>query len=170
MFSMAHNLLPDFDSPTLALKVATDEERLQAWNVFGSEWEGPFSLEAFVDRLKYLSNQEATRDGGIKTWILYDTAETLENDKQHTILARCETLRRNAIISHHIDGAWKVEEVVCYGIASVYCRKEFRMKGYARRMVTELSSILSGMNPLPGFDRCTFSVLYSNVGTVMSCP
>ena len=165
---MASRSGPKSDSSTITLGTPTDEEQFSAWAITSSEWKGPLPFEAYINREKYLSNQEATKNGGIRFWILYDTAEVLEKSQQRTILASCETLKRKAIISYCVNGSWKLEEVISYGVASVFCRKEFRMKGYARRMIAELGHILdSSQNHIMGSERCAFSVLYSVVGMVI---
>jgi hypothetical protein len=164
---MVSFVLPGSNSPTIALGTATEKERLSNLAISMSEWTGPLSDEVYMDRVKYISSLKTVGNEGFRPWILYDTAETLSEDGQLTVLANCETYRRNAIISYCVNGSWKLEKVFCYGIGSVFCRKEFRMRGYARRMVKELNRILSGENHVLGSDKCTFSFLFSDVGTVI---
>jgi hypothetical protein len=97
---------------------------------------------------------------------LVNTAQPLQQNQHRTILASCETLRRKALVSYEEHGAVTTKDVVCFGVASVFCRKEFRMRGYARRLVKELSRILSGEMSGLEPDQCKFSILYSDVGTV----
>src|ERR1700760_125812 len=94
--NMASRSGPKSDSSTIALGTPTDEEQFSAWAITSSEWKGPLPFEAYINREKYLSNQEATKNGAIRFWILYDTAEVLEKSQQRTILASCETLKRKA--------------------------------------------------------------------------
>ena len=71
------------------------------------------------------------------------------------------------------------EEVIAYGIASVFCPPEYRRKGYASHMMRLLHHILSLSDSLPPFPRewgappsrsqgvggdARFSVLYSDIG------
>ena len=60
-----------------------------------------------------------------------------------------------------------MEEVVSHGIGSVFCRPEFRGKGYARRMMVELGGMLDKWQQKEG-ERAHFTVLYSDIGKVMS--
>lgn len=163
---MSSPVLPDSESLTVLLASPTAEERFTARMLSSQAWRGPLSVEAFIEREQYLSDQEATRHGGLRPWILCDTAEGPADGQQRTVLASSETVRRNALVSYCENGDRKVEDTVCYGVASVFCRPEFRRRGYARRMVKELGRMLRGKIPELGLENCMFSVLYSDVGLV----
>ena len=84
-----------------------------------------------------------------------------EPEGSRTILSSCETYKKKALLAH--DGT--VEEVSTHGIGSVYCRPEFRGKGYAKRMFEELSSQLDTWK-MEGEvrGRSLFTVLFSDIG------
>lgn len=147
-------------SPTLALVSPTEEEKLVCWKLNGASWRGALSLPSYLRREEHLANQAFTRNGGITYWILVDTAASTPASSPRTILASCESLRKKALLATK-DG--KVEEVVSHGIGSVFCRPEFRGRGYAGRMMKELGEKLEGWQHQEG-SRISFTVLYSDIG------
>jgi hypothetical protein len=157
--------LPRGDSPTLQLVHPTTKEKLIQFKLNGAEWRGALSLPAYLRREETLSNQVLTRDGGISYWILVDTA--LEGNpldpKSDTRLplASCETYRKKALIWQ--DG--KLHESFCHGIGSVFCASHLRKRGYAQRMMQELSKVLRTYQTEEGKE-ILFSVLYSDIGKV----
>ena len=152
--------LPSHKSPTLDLVNPTEEEKLLCWNLNGTSWRGALTLPTYLRREEHLAGQAFTRDGGITYWILVDTAASTPASSPRTILASCESLRKKALLATK-DG--KVEEVVSHGIGSVFCRPEFRGRGYAGRMMKELGSKLERWQQKEG-SRASFTVLYSDIG------
>jgi hypothetical protein len=157
--------LPRGDSPTLRLVHPTEDEKLMQFNLNGSEWRGALSLPAYLRREETLSQQDLTRDGGISYWILIDTAldgNPLDPASSTRLpLASCETYRKKALIWQ--DG--ELHESVCHGIGSVFCASHLRKRGYAQRMMQELSKVLR-THQMEGGKDSLFSVLYSDIGKV----
>jgi hypothetical protein len=157
--------LPRGDSPTLRLVHPTEDEKLMQFNLNGSEWRGALSLPAYLRREETLSQQALTRDGGISYWILIDTA--LEGNPLDPTsgtrlpLASCETYRKKALVWQ--DG--ELHESVCHGIGSVFCASHLRKRGYAQRLMQELSKVLRTHQMEQGKETL-FSVLYSDIGKV----
>ncbi|KIW06906.1 hypothetical protein, variant [Verruconis gallopava] len=147
-------MLPSSTSPSLTLVVATEAEREKIWNKNSGEWRGALSHEAYLRREKHLSNQDFTKDGGITLWILVDS-----NDPNRTILSSCETYRKRAVIA--MDG--KVQDVISYGIGSVFCPPECRGNGLSSRMMKELAQKLKSGSVREG-ESVAFSILFSDIG------
>ncbi|KXT09594.1 hypothetical protein AC579_2512 [Pseudocercospora musae] len=128
---MGSTALPDKTSPDLRLARATEEEWLAQQLVNSDEWKGLLSLHSYLKREKHLSNQDLTRDGGITAWVLVWEPNS---NGQRTVLCACETINKRAFAARR----GSVEEVISHGVASVYCPAQYRGKGYAGRMMTEL--------------------------------
>ncbi|CAL5873348.1 uncharacterized protein PFLUO_LOCUS7619 [Penicillium psychrofluorescens] len=149
--------LPPGDSPDLILVPATPEERIASLKLNSVAWAGPLDLKTYIAREDHLFSQRLTRDG-LTCWILVDRTQP---EGQRTILSSCESYRKKALLAH--DG--QVEDVATHGIGSVYCRPEFRGKGYAKRMLEELSRHLDTwkMEKEPR-KRALFTILFSDIG------
>ncbi|KAI9730343.1 MAG: hypothetical protein M1834_005853 [Cirrosporium novae-zelandiae] len=143
--------LPEASSPSLALVPATPQEIIECAKLNFSAWAGPLSLESYLQRESFLATQGLTKDGGITTWILVDTST-----KNRIILSACESIRKRALLYHN----GKLEEVTAHGVASVYCRPEFRGRGYASRLIKELGDKLRTWH----HQEAVFAVLYSDIG------
>jgi hypothetical protein len=162
--------LPAWDSPTLSLRPPTDDERVTQWGLCAKTWGSSGEINEFVEAERRLAMQLGIKTGGIRHWILVDTAEDIQPGQQRTILSSCENIRRRAVYSYDDNGSRKVEDTTCYGVAAVHCPKEFRGRGYARRMITEIGRLLRADIPNFGLEKCLFSVLYSGVGAVCESP
>ncbi|KAJ5610956.1 hypothetical protein N7510_007675 [Penicillium lagena] len=149
--------LPPGDSPDLILVPATPEERIASLKLNSVAWAGPLDLDTYIAREDHLFSQRLTRDG-LTCWILVDRTQP---EGQRTILSSCESYRKKALLAY--DG--QVEDVATHGIGSVYCRPEFRGKGYAKRMLEELSRQLDTwkMEKEPR-KRALFTILFSDIG------
>lgn len=149
--------LPAGDSPDLILVPATPEERIASIKLNSVAWKGPLDVDTYIERENHLMDQHLTRDG-LTCWILVDRTEP---EGARTILSSCESYRKKALLAH--DG--QVEDVATHGVGSVYCRPEFRGKGYAKRMLEELSRQLETwkMEKEPRA-RSLFTVLFSDIG------
>ena len=156
--------LPLSTEPTLRLVEATPEEKIQTWSLNGQSWRGALSLPTYLDRERHLAAQSLTRHGGITYWAL--TNPPSPQDNARVVLSTCEALRKRALVAtKHRE----VEEVISYGIGSVFCRNEYRGRGYARRMMKELGKRLEGWGQGKG-EKTKFTVLYSDIGKVRLLP
>ena len=156
--------LPLSTEPTLRLVEATSEEKIQAWTLNGQSWRGALSLPTYLDRERHLAAQSLTRHGGITYWAL--THKPSPQGDPRVVLSTCEALRKRALVATKYRG---VEEVICYGIGSVFCRNEYRRRGYARRMMKELGKRLEIWGQGKG-EKTKFTVLYSDIGKVRLLP
>ncbi|EFQ90121.1 hypothetical protein PTT_13350 [Pyrenophora teres f. teres 0-1] len=160
---MAISDLKKGDAPSLALVHPTEAEKQIQFNLNGTEWCGALTIPAYIRREAHLAQTTLTRDGGISYWMLVDTS--LPNNpfdpKSGTRLplASCETYRKKALVWQ--NGVLK--EVICHGVGSVYCANHLRKRGYAQRMITELSKVIRTYQTEEGLE-CMFSVLYSDIG------
>lgn len=85
-------------------------------------------------------------------WILVD--QTLPADERQ-ILSSCETFHKRALVRR--PPGESVEEVIVYGIASVFTTPEYRRKGYAKRMLREIAATY--VKPY-----CAATILFSDIG------
>lgn len=149
--------LPHGDSPELVLVQATVKERVESIRLNSTEWKGPLDIDAYIAREDTLLQQKLTKNGLI-CWILVDRRE---RENARTILGSCETYRKTAVVAR--DGA--VREVSAQGVGSVYCRPQFRGKGYAKRMLDELSKRMDNWQMENGkTEKPLFSILFSDIG------
>ncbi|KAJ5874053.1 uncharacterized protein N7529_002483 [Penicillium soppii] len=149
--------LPAGESPDLILVPATASERIASIKLNSVAWKGPLDVETYIAREDHLLRQRLTRDG-LTCWILVDRNEPEDN---RTILSSCESYRKTALLAH--DG--QIEKVATHGVGSVYCRPEFRGKGYAKRMLEELSTKLETWGMEKEQRRTSlFTVLFSDIG------
>ncbi|KAK9370618.1 hypothetical protein V1509DRAFT_616321 [Lipomyces kononenkoae] len=155
---VAHDsALPPADSPELVLVPATPEERVECIKLHSVAFKGPLDLETYIARENHLVDQSLTRDG-LTCWVLVDRNKP---PGQRTILSSCETYRKKAFLAH----GGHLEDIITHGIGTVYSRPEFRGKGYAGRMIKELSQKLdSWQMEKEKRTRSVFSVLYSDIG------
>jgi GNAT superfamily N-acetyltransferase len=149
--------LPAGESPDLILVPATASERIASIKLNSVAWRGPLDVETYVAREDHLLQQRLTRDG-LTCWILVDRNEPEGN---RTILSSCESYRKTALLAHN----GHIEMVSTHGVGSVYCRPEFRGKGYAKRMLEELSTKLETWEMEKEARRSSlFTVLFSDIG------
>ncbi|KAA8648254.1 hypothetical protein EYZ11_008022 [Aspergillus tanneri] len=149
-------ILPPGDSSDLILVPASREERIETIKLNSAVWKGRFDVDTYIGREEHLHRQQLNKDG-LTSWILVDRQEPAG---QRTILSSCETYKKKAMLAR--DG--QVDDVACHGVGSVYCRPEFRGKGYAKRMIQELSILLDKWQDNKAADRSQLSVLYSDIG------
>ncbi|MCJ1245508.1 hypothetical protein MMC30_002712 [Trapelia coarctata] len=170
--------LPPSTSPTLHLTPATPTEKELVWCLNGSAWRGPLPLSTYLRREAHLGSQPLTLNGGITYWVLTDSSpaypltngykDTTTNASSappRTILASCETLRKRALIAYppSPSSAARVDDTITHGVGSVFCRPEFRKRGYAGRMMRELGKNLETHQQAAG-QKAKFTVLYSDIG------
>ena len=154
--------LPNGDSPDLELVIASPEELQQCILLDFTSWGGPLSAEAYLRREEHLWATDLSQNGGLSGWILVD-----RNDQKspRNILAACESIRKRALVASKT--AKEVKDTWAFAIGSVYCREEYRGKGYAVRMMAELRQKLEYWQQKGGL-KTEFTVLYSDIGKV--CP
>lgn len=151
--------LPSNTDPNIVLESANQPEYEQTWRLNATEWKGFLSEPSYLDREQYLIEADICRDGGATAWILTSAKLSANEDGSRPILAACETTRKNAYVAK--DGI--LQKVISHGIGSVYCRPEYRGKGYAGTMINELGKKLETYQQLKG-GKGKFSVLYSDIG------
>ncbi|ERF68327.1 hypothetical protein EPUS_02783 [Endocarpon pusillum Z07020] len=151
--------LPASSSPSITLVPATLLERYQCWHINSHSWRGPLSTEQYISREAFLEHQLLTREGKITYWILTDTFLSVGADGARPILAACETLRKEGYLGRNGN----LRKLVTHGVGSVFCRKEYRGRGYASRMMTELGKSLETWQQEKG-TKASFSVLWSDIG------
>lgn len=151
--------LPLSSSPSLSLQPATLLERRQCWHLNAHSWRGPLTIDQYIKREALLERQLLTQDGQITYWILTDESLPDGNDGARPILASCETLRKEGYLAKN----GRLRKLVTHGIGSVFCRDEYRSRGYASRMMTELGARLETWQQPPG-SRASFSLLWSDIG------
>lgn len=161
--------LPRSNLATLTLAQATDVEKIQIWMLNFEIWHGIHSLPIYLRREVHLATQPLTLDGGITHWVLVDSAPSLsELDRQEgsrTVLASCDTLKKRGLVATVIKGKVKLQEVTSFCVYSVFCRPEYRGRGYGKRLMQELRSKLEHWNQPIG-ERTRFTALYSDIGKV----
>ncbi|KAK3985179.1 lysine acetyltransferase [Cladorrhinum sp. PSN332] len=155
--------LPPSTSPSLILTLASESERVQTWTLTHPMWGPALTLDSYLSRESYLTTVPLAKDGGITHWIL--TLQGLPPNER-PILSSCETLRKRVLYTTAENGEM-IKEGVAHGIGSVFTAKEFRGRGYASRMMTEVGKKLrewqSGGGK-GGDAEVVLSVLYSDIG------
>ncbi|KAB8072204.1 GNAT family acetyltransferase [Aspergillus leporis] len=152
-----YDALPSGDAPELVLVPATPEERIAAITLNSLAWKGPLELDAYIARENHLAQQSLTKDDGLTSWLLVVRDQP---EGKRTILSSCETYKKRAVMA--VNG--RVEHVFALSIGSVYCRPEFRGKGYAKRMMQELVKKMDTWQTEKTANRVPFSLLYSDIG------
>ncbi|KAL2862775.1 uncharacterized protein BJX67DRAFT_291923 [Aspergillus lucknowensis] len=149
--------LPHGDSPELVLVQATPAERIESIKLNSTEWKGPLDLDSYIAREETLLQQRLTKNR-LSCWVLVDRREP---EDRRTILSSCETYKKAAMVAR----GGKLENALAHGVGSVYCRPEFRGKGYAKRMLQELSKKIDAWHTEGDRgERPLFSVLFSDIG------
>lgn len=147
--------LPDAKGFDVELTQPTNAEAIQQTRLNSTEWKGPLSLDAYLGREEHLGKQKLIRNGGLTSWAL-----VTKGGNPRAVLSSCETIRKKALVAEN----GQVKEVICHGVASVFCPPEYRGRGYAGRMIKDLGEKLHNWQT-DGHD-CLFSVLYSDIGKV----
>ncbi|KIY01179.1 uncharacterized protein Z520_02731 [Fonsecaea multimorphosa CBS 102226] len=150
---------PSAQSPDMKLVSATPLEYVQTAYLNAEEWQGPLTMEQYLDREVVLQSVDLTRDGRITGWILTSDSIPPNPDGSRPILACCESL----LVEGYVAKDGEVKKTQAHGIASVYTRPEYRGKGYAGRMMAELGKRLESWQTSTGAPN-PFSVLYSDIG------
>jgi len=127
---------------------ASPEQQKQTWELNGVSWALPMEIPDYVEREAYLSNQDLTRDGGCKYWILH------LQDRPDDIIASCECTRKTLIMRRPGDS--QARESTGYSIASVYTNPAYRRLGMASLMLLRLQEEMDKDSDA--------SALYSDIG------
>lgn len=151
-----HCSLPDSQSPELGLDHPTTEENVKISTNTSVEWKHSLSVRDYLKECLFLETVPLAKDGGLTTWILVDKNLTPD---QRPILCSCESFRKRSLVS---DSKGNVADTIVHGIASVFCPPAYRRRGFAKRMMTELSKALRSWQVEYG--RCVGSILYSDIG------
>ncbi|KAI0834117.1 hypothetical protein F5Y06DRAFT_300997 [Hypoxylon sp. FL0890] len=152
--------LPEARAPTLVLTHPTDTERRRTWTLNHREWGGALTLEEYLKREPYLMDVPLSRNGGMTHWILTDSSWSPEKGGDRPVLASCESIRKRVMVAAPHDTT--VSEGIGHGIGSVFTYPEFRGKGYAGRMLSELGSTLRKWQT--GDQGSVCSALWSDIG------
>ncbi|PGH33229.1 hypothetical protein GX50_03991 [[Emmonsia] crescens] len=150
--------MPPSDSAVLTLVIPTPAERIECLKANGLEWKGILDSDQYIQRENHLMSQDMTKDGAMTLWILVDRHLPPDN---RPILSSCESFGKRAWLAY--DG--KVEQIIAHSVGSVFSKPEFRRRGYAGRMITELAKKLDTWQQEDSVrKRGVFSVLYSDIG------
>ncbi|KAK2871832.1 hypothetical protein FQN49_002775 [Arthroderma sp. PD_2] len=148
--------LPNALSSNLHLSHPTHNENVSIWTDTSEVWKAALSPAEYIDEYQYLMTVPLAKDGCMTQWVLVD--KTIPADKR-TILASCETFRKRSI-TQGLDGI--VKDTITHGVASVYCERKYRGRGYASRLLKELTYVLPEWQA-EGTE-CVASVLFSDIG------
>lgn len=150
--------LPDSGSPNLHLDHPTASERLKLLTWDWQEWSdgGHPTLPQHIEHELFVETIPLARDGGLTLWILVD--KHLPPDPR-PILSSCDSFRKRAFISRP---GGEYNEGVIHRINGVFTDPACRRRGYASRMMKELSQMLRTWQSKPG--ECFGSVLNSGIG------
>ncbi|KAH8116316.1 hypothetical protein DFH11DRAFT_1579897 [Phellopilus nigrolimitatus] len=161
------------DLASLSIFPATREQTIQTRKNSYPHWGRGLTQDQYLAREARLGIFEhATNETPLTIWVLVprDDPTTLE------FKCSCETYRRKALT--RLSNSSVPENVIAYGIASVFCPPINRGKGYARHMMHLLHWVLAPRTLLPrfpaswgpppeefpGYNDARFSVLYSDIG------
>lgn len=116
--SVEQNHLPDSNSPDLHLSHPTRNECIKIWTNTPVPWKDSLTLPNYLQEFLYLTTVPLARDRGMTTWIQFDK-KLPQNHRP--IPCSCESFLKQSLMG---DADGEVEEVVVYGIASVFCPPE----------------------------------------------
>ena len=154
--------LPPSSSPFLQLVQANEAEMIESSTMNAATWRGSLTVEDYLKREAHLRDTDFIQNGGITYWILVDVTAAPSAKGTRRILASCETYRKKALVAQPNS---EVEDVVSHGIGSVFCPSEYRGRGFAQRMLTELAKVLDTWQQKDG-KTADFTVLWSDIGKV----
>jgi hypothetical protein len=147
---------PSADSSYLRLGRPTTEELNKIDEETASAWRDALTHSTYLKESSSLRSGTLGRNCGMTNWILVDGRLP---PNQRPILSSCETFRKLTLMS---DSNGKVADTIVYGIASVFCPRQYRGRSYAKRMMQELAL------KLPTYrtdrERCIGSILFSDIG------
>lgn len=134
------------DLASLTLFPATPEQTLVSRNRTHVQWSRGRPLDEYLERDRVLDHHEHASDGKLITWVLAPRDDpTTQNFK-----CSCETFTRSGVLYNPKSA--QLEDVICYGIASVFTPVEHRKQGYATHMMAMLHWVLAKDEFLPESD------------------
>lgn len=158
---------------------ATPEQVLVSRRRTWPQWGDHLTEEQYIERDRLMDAMEHAANSKLITWVLVPRDDPTSLD----FMCSCETFRRRGLVQYRCSNERKseIQEVVCYGIASVFTPLDKRGRGYASHMMRLLHWVLSGRGAdynLPEFPvewgqppleveqagKGLFSVLYSDIG------
>ena len=148
--------LPNSHSPNIRLSHPTPSECRKVWELTAEAWSDALTLPLYLEESSYLTTVPLAKNGGMTNWILTDNGPA----DQRPIFSSCETFRKRAFLS---TGEGELTEKFVHGIASVFCDPAYRNRGYATRLLKELSRTLPTWQSEEG-KPCIGSILYSDIG------
>lgn len=148
--------LPDAQDSNLSLAIPTTDELEVVYRLSFAEWGDSLTLPEYLEESEYLTKVPLAENYGMVSWILTDKDKALN---LRPVLASCETFRKRAFVTN-LEG--ELSERIVYGIASVFVNPKHRSRGYGRRLMQELATLLNGWHA--GSLRSTGSILYSDIG------
>lgn len=151
-----HESLPCSKSSNLILSHPTHEECRTIWKLSFTDWGDALSLSGYLEESHFLTSVPLAKEGGMSIWILVD--KYLPPDRR-PILCSCETIRKRAFVKQRNAA---LSERIVHGVASVFCNPAYRHRGYASRLMLEMSKILPEWQNEG--ESCVGSVLYSDIG------
>ncbi|KAI0072073.1 hypothetical protein K474DRAFT_1711926 [Panus rudis PR-1116 ss-1] len=150
------------------------EQTIESRKRTAVQWKKGFTVDEYLKRDAIMDEYEHARDGKLVTWVLAprDDPQTLD------FMCSCESFKRPGIVARRTPKGPIVEEIPCYGVASVFTPAEKRGKGYAKHMMRLLHWVLAPRDNLPEFPSewgappslppnvgdALFSVLSSDIG------
>ncbi|KAJ7151612.1 hypothetical protein C8R46DRAFT_1166487 [Mycena filopes] len=167
------------DFSTLSLFRATPEQTIESRRRTQHEWGKGLTLEDHLARDASQEEFECGRDGRLTVWVLAPR----EDPQTLDFKCACETFKRTGLVVDRTKSK-SAEEVICYGVASVFTPSGNRGKGFAHHMMRLLHWVLADENLLPpsefpaawgapppkvdGARNARFSALWSDVGDFYS--
>ena len=128
---------------------ASPKQQNIAWELNGVSWAKPMSIPDYIKRESHLSQQELTKNGGTRSWILYPKGRPDE------FIAGCESTRKTIFIRRPGE---EVQEATGYAIASVFTNPAYRKQGMASHLLRCLQAETDKNSEA--------SVLYSDIGRI----
>ena len=148
--------LPEAPSSNLYLTHPTSSEFDSIYSLSFQAWGDALTLPQYLEESAFLTTVPLAKDGGMTVWFLTEKTASPNN---RLILCSCETFRNRAFVT---DRKGHFSETIIHSVASVFCDPRYRGRGYAARLMQELTKILP--NWQTEAYPCIGSVLYSDVG------
>jgi len=143
------NTVPAAALADVTFTEASPTQQTLAWELNGVSWARPMPIPDYIRRERHLSEQELTRDGGTRYWILHPKG------KPDEFIAGCECTRKTIFVRRPGEN---VQEARGYAIASVFTNPAYRKQGMASHMLRCLQAEMDKDGEA--------SVLYSDIGRI----
>ncbi|KAL1795566.1 hypothetical protein ACET3X_005790 [Alternaria dauci] len=156
MMKSADEDLSPADSSYLVLRHPTADESTAIWTNTSAIWKDSLTPTLFLEESQFLTTVSLARNGGMTMWILVHRDQAPD---ERQILCSCESFYKRSLTA---DTSGAVSENIVHGIASVFCSKAYRGRGYSARMMRELAKMLHTWQA--DGQQCVGSTLYSDIG------